>query len=147
MRKHPIERLRAICLALPDEVEKEAWGDSIAARPPKAVALFTEQRSPAQHAGPRAEGKGVQVYDLGETVLRSWSPAKRQGLHASLRSGRTAALVDLLVGLERGLELDVMAAPVPPPPRSPAPMDKPRASRASDATHRDLVSRRKSYQW
>jgi predicted DNA-binding protein (MmcQ/YjbR family) len=27
MRKHPIERLRAICLALPDAVEKEAWGD------------------------------------------------------------------------------------------------------------------------
>ena len=27
MRKHPIERLRAICLALPEAVEKEAWGD------------------------------------------------------------------------------------------------------------------------
>ena len=27
MRKHPIEHLRAICLALPDAVEKEAWGD------------------------------------------------------------------------------------------------------------------------
>ena len=27
MAKRPIERLRAICLALPEAVEKEAWGD------------------------------------------------------------------------------------------------------------------------
>jgi hypothetical protein len=27
MRKHRIECLRAICLALPEAVEKEAWGD------------------------------------------------------------------------------------------------------------------------
>jgi predicted DNA-binding protein (MmcQ/YjbR family) len=27
MRRHSIERLRAICLALPEAVEKEAWGD------------------------------------------------------------------------------------------------------------------------
>src|SRR5687767_6617506 len=27
MRKRPIDRLRAICLALPEAVEKEAWGD------------------------------------------------------------------------------------------------------------------------
>ena len=27
MRKQPIERLRAICLALPEAVEIEAWGD------------------------------------------------------------------------------------------------------------------------
>ena len=27
MTKQPIDRLRAICLALPEAVEKEAWGD------------------------------------------------------------------------------------------------------------------------
>ena len=27
MAKRPIDRLRAICLALPETVEKEAWGD------------------------------------------------------------------------------------------------------------------------
>ena len=27
MAKRPIDRLRAICLALPEAVEKEAWGD------------------------------------------------------------------------------------------------------------------------
>jgi hypothetical protein len=27
MREQPIDRLRAICLALPEAVEKEAWGD------------------------------------------------------------------------------------------------------------------------
>ena len=27
MGKRPGDRLRAICLALPDAVEKEAWGD------------------------------------------------------------------------------------------------------------------------